>query len=62
MLDSTNQLRGSYEDYQVREARRACSEIPKDRRQRLREEIEMKAILTEVSNPKAYKAALIALQ
>lgn len=61
MLDTSNQLRGSYESYQKREIRIACSEIPEERRQSLRDEILTRANTLGAANPEALKAALASL-
>ena len=57
MVSYQNQCR-NHQQYQCRQAREACQEIPEERRQTLREELVVRANLTGCSNPKALQAAL----
>lgn len=60
MLDTSNQC-SSYERYQKQEIRRACSEIPEERRKLLRDELLIRANTLGVTNPEALKVALASL-
>ena len=53
-----NELRGTFKRYQTRRMVGLVREIPKERRNSLREEIIALANLNGVANPIAYKAAM----
>jgi len=58
MLDSTNQLRESWDTYTVRQVRKLCKGIAKEQRAELREVLVASAAFNPIKNEKAYKEAL----
>lgn len=60
VVETTNQC-SDYLKHQAREAKKACAEIPEDRRESLRREILTRANIMGVANPKALTVTLTSL-
>ena len=58
MVDDGNSLKIPYQSYQVRELKRACKDLPVERRQALLENIQARANILGVANKAALDSVL----